>query len=666
MKKILVIILINFIVIVAGACFLNKNNQYSKFQTTVDANVTRDIFGGAIDSVTNIINQYINPLSTPSSDPITILGFYTRSGYVLQPIDKIATINSSKTLYTDSRLSILDAFLMLGSTPHYIWRQSKDGIKWSDPISFEKNLTVKSTKKGIMFYQQSTKWYKFVPAEPGIVLNSRVASIETFSSSVDATGLEVIPDSDYLYNDGSNAGTTWTRGVTTPKKVTGNINWTVDDTNLATINKDTGLLTANNRGKSGSVNVKGTIVNSDGSIITGRKKVDIGGGLDDIEVDEGNSATFKIKGRFDQSPTSITWHKVSVDGTDKVLDNEEDLSFSTPKVSYERDNDTKYYAVIKIKMDKVEEKSIKTNKANLKVNRKSNVTLSSSLIKGIGNNVSEGITLNNVKEGETISYTAKIHKNIDSAVEKGMLVLELPKGISLSSFTVTEDDVILDAIANDSATYVSIDNLTISDRYIIAVKNIKFEKNSHVIKINASFSGINSYKTSFNFVPYTKETEFPTIKGDTLSWTLEKSVLSLTPHDWRYQNIYSENKGKLIKRLRMRDGALEITDNRVNKTRATITLFQDSPFKSGTRTLQAETRYYKKDGSFVPLSGENGVIVEETATNEPLKSITWGPNEGPLLYVQPKTLVIGTYKASFTWQLEQSIANVDSPTIKSY
>jgi hypothetical protein len=110
LKKILVIILINFIVIVAGACFLNKNNQYSKFQTTVDANVTRDIFGGAIDSVTNIINQYINPLSTPSSDPITILGFYTRSGYVLQPIDKIATINSSKTLYTDSRLSILDAF----------------------------------------------------------------------------------------------------------------------------------------------------------------------------------------------------------------------------------------------------------------------------------------------------------------------------------------------------------------------------------------------------------------------------------------------------------------------------------------------------------------------------------------------------------------------------
>jgi hypothetical protein len=58
--------------------------------------------------------------------------------------------------------------------------------------------------------------------------------------------------------------------------------------------------------------------------------------------------------------------------------------------------------------------------------------------------------------------------------------------------------------------------------------------------------------------------------------------------------------------------------------------------------------------------------VEETATNEPLKSITWGPNEGPLLYVQPKTLVVGTYKASFTWQLEQSIANVDSPTIKSY
>lgn len=662
MKKILIIILINLIVILAGISLLNKNNQYGRFQTIVNAKVTRDLFGGAIDSVTNIITQYVNPKSTPSEDPISVLGFYTRSGYILQPIDKIATINSSKTLYTDTRLSIFDVGLNFSSKPHYTWRQSKDGIHWSDSISSEKNLTVKSSKKGIMFYQQSIKWYRLIAEEPGTVLISRVASIETFSDNINATELEVKADSNYLYNDGSNAGTTLVKGITIPEKVTGNIIWTVDDTDLATVDKDNGLLTANDKGKSGSVNVTGTITNSDGSRVVGTKRIDVGGGIDDIEVNEGDSATFQIKGKFDQLPTSITWHRVSVNGSDSIVDNAQNLSFSIPKVSYEKDNGIQYYAVIKIKMDGAEEKSIRTNNANLKVKRKSNITLSSSLITETGNNTYEGKTLNNVKEGSVISYTAKIKKGINSAVNKGTLILELPKNISLSS--VTLDDVSLGVTVNKSVPYISIDDLTIPDRYIIAIKNIQFEKNDYVVKVNVKFSGLNKFKTKFDFVPYEGEMEFPTIEGETLSWSLENSMLSLNPHCWSYQTIHSKIKDRLIKRVKMSGNALDITDNRVNKTKAQITLYQYNPFKSGTRTLQAETRYYKKDGSFVPLGGTNGVIVEETAAGEPLKSITWGPNEGPLLYVQPGTLTTGTYNADFTWQLVQSVANTNSPSSK--
>lgn len=315
----------------------------------------------------------IEPQFAPSADPIGLSGIYMNTGFALQPQSQYTYLNNPKTLTTATAHSILDS-INFGGTDHITWYQSIDnGKSWTIvPNEKSADLTVTPTTTGVVYYQQRFEYYLIPPILFHTYYYSKVASVTTSEKPIDATSLTVATKDNYLYNNQSTAATTYAYATTTPENTTGTVSWSIDDTSLATIDKATGKITANNTkseeypdGKSGTATVTGTITKSDGSTISATTKIIIGGGLDDKKVNLGQNATFSVHGSFGSTPDSITWHKVDTAGKDTVVNSGTSTTYSTPATTL-IDDGSKYYAVIKTTVSG-NTATIPTNHASLNV-----------------------------------------------------------------------------------------------------------------------------------------------------------------------------------------------------------------------------------------------------------------------------------------------------------
>lgn len=643
-KKLLIGVLVNIILMVV---VLNSNqdnlNKGSNSQNIISKLVPDNVTAKAA----------VTPYHQPTADPIILLFIWLTSGYNLQPENQYTYVNNPKTIYTDSGRSVVDALLGLLSTPHYTWYQSTDGTNWTQMSQTTKELTVTPSKVVTVYYQQMTRWYGLVPGLLDTIVYSKVAFVTAFSSPIDATSLEVIAESNYLYNNQSSVDTTYVIGTPTPYNATGNITWKVNDTSLATVDTRTGLVTANTTGKSGTVRVTGTMTNSNGTNVSNYVDIKIGGGLDDQTVDEGQRATFEVQGNFGEPPTNVVWHKVDAANKDTVVTNgnSNKLIYTTPNTVYATDNGTKYYAVLTITSGD-STTTVTTNRANLSVRKNvlPSVTINSTIFNNSydDDNVSNTI-INNVSENDQVSYKVDLNdSNINSSMSKADISFKLPTTSIINSLKLNGQDFTDYSYTSDNNGNSS--TLIVKNVNFSTVKKYSLEVNSTIGKNDDS-----SFSTAVTMVGYdTNINVVGNYNAGELTMNFAANSISMKAQDWDYGSINSYNSKVLLDRKKTENNHLEVTDKRREKKALKLYLAQSNPFKSGENVLPSEMRYYQKDGGYSVLDS-TGTLVSETIEGQTLGSIMWSDDEGPKLFIMDGISQAGNYSTTLEWSLVESI-----------
>lgn len=596
----------------------------------------------------------VTPLFKPSPDPVKILFVYWTSGFTLQPTSQYTYVGQPVTLNTDTVITLLDSVTGLYRYK-YQWYDSADGLNWGETNSAtKKDVTIDPTEVGTVYYQQTYTRNVILGNRSGYY--SKVASITTYPEPKDATAVDVTVDDDYLYNSLEEPATTYARAKPDPYDSTAKLSWSIDDTSLATIDSKTGLVTANNSGKSGVVHVTGTLTNSDDSIVEDSEKITIGGGLNDQTANEGDSATFKILGQWDEKPESIVWHKVA-NGKDTTISDASDLSYKTPATSMS-DDGSQYYAVIKISQDDANGKpqitTITTNKAKLtvipstlpKISFKSNIY---NLTNDDHNSDDTGVH-GVIDQDEIVIKGSVKDENQYSEMTDGLIKVKLPANM-------TPTTVLLDGQAYDDYSLVA--DPTDANVRDLRIHNIDFSQNrSHDFEIQvpaASNDNLQFVTTpSLDWQKSNAKDTDGTYSGNPLSIDFSDDKLTAQANDISYGTLKFQDAGKDINgnvngTNNTDKNLLSVQDNRRNKVATQIYLSQKNPFKDGETTLPAELRYYYQ-GQY-RLLNENDTLISSSSSGAKLDSVGNDLDQGLRLYVNPGNFRPGSYSSDLVWTI---------------
>ncbi|WP_099974584.1 hypothetical protein [Lactobacillus terrae] len=595
----------------------------------------------------------VTPYEKPTGDPIKFLFIWLTTGYDLQPQSQYTYVGNTKTLTTSSAMSIVDAVLNPFASQHITWYTSdNNGSTWTEMKRTETSLLVTPTKVGETHYQQKSRWY-VIPTLLSPKAYSKVATITTLPNPVEAVSLKVNTDVTYLYNNQKDKTSTYAHATPFPTNATGEVTWSVNNADLATINEKTGLLTANNNSKSGIVTVTGTLTNSDGSTVSDHTDVEIGGGLDDQTVDEGNTATFAVKGNFSATPDSVVWHKV-LDGDDIVVDKSNNMAYTTPKTTY-KDDGAKYYAVIKISQGD-QSSTITTNQAKLNVNfdTEPRITLDSTIEdKTYTDPNNDSTTINSVAKNDNVVVKGNIKDdNVNSKLASGLLTFKIPAVLNVSDVKIDGSSTSNYFVTNDSDT--STKYLNISDLSFKTTKTHSFELSGYVENIQLDnyqsfvlFKGVDSnddeldgeYRSNILNINYT-----------TNNITANSSDIDYGNID--YKNINQPVSAQLSNSDRI---ALEVDDQRREKKPKQIYLSEYKPLTNSTgNKMNADLRYYYSNGNFDSLS-KGSLLISSTKLCEAINSIYWSDKTGLNLYLYNLNTPKGDYEASLTWTIVDSV-----------
>ncbi|APU72220.1 Ig-like domain-containing protein [Companilactobacillus crustorum] len=338
---------------------------------------TFSVQGATVDAAA-LGTPLTNSFFTPTPAPDKFLNIWNTNGYALQPESHTYTVvGNPVTLNTDAGRSVWSVMSGLLDAPHYRWYKSDDGVNWSAVPEWQnghrKNLSVPSNEVGRTWYQMDTQYYNYLT---GWALKthiySDVAEVNIVDTPTNASGVSVTADSDYIYNNDNQNNVTFAHANVNPISSTGKVTWSVDNTNLATVDS-TGKITANDRGLSGVVKVTGTFHNMDSSFVVGTTYVEVGGGIADQTVQPGQAATFSLKGDtsklnelIQQNNADVQWYK-KAPGTNKAeyIGQYNSAAYTTGITSV-ADNGTQYRTKIILK-DGSNKKSVYTNWSTLHV-----------------------------------------------------------------------------------------------------------------------------------------------------------------------------------------------------------------------------------------------------------------------------------------------------------
>lgn len=621
----------------------------------------------------------INPYKKPTGDVRKFLGIWMSSGYSLQPQDyNYTVVGNSVTLHTDQGRSMATAILSFGAPAHYQWYETTDGSKWSSVSKKnggnKKNLTVTPSQVGTKYYQQETSWYWVIaPLSPTVY--SKVASINTLDKDVDATDIEVTTDDDYIYNYVSQITTTTTyaHAHITPANFTGKLTWSIDNTDLATIDPDSGLITANNQNKSGKVTVTATATNADGSVIKGSETVTVGGGLEDQTVDAGDKATFTLLGNIgefdDQEDLSYTiqWFKEDpiTHAQEEIDTDQKSVSWTTPKTTL-NDDGTLVFAYITVKVKNSSTGAITTydyttNEATLHVNPVGGVdidvkdTLENKTYNG-GSNSST--TLYDVNKGDNIIYHSAITNNSSGGqLKDGTYTLPLRKGSTVNDVLVdgeslSDDDYDASVDSDTGEVILNINNLNLD---INQTKNLEVDTNVGAVdkresyKSTAYLKGKDSSGSSVQKV------------GTTRYMNLTTGKLEYKVKDIDYGLIQAIGNDPVIKRQNTEtsypDNIMEVDDMRRNKTPVYLFVNQEGDFtnKDTNAVLQGHLEYIDEDDNAVDiLSGPK--LIAQSQDGQGMSSLSWQHDQGIVLAMDNNKMNSGgLYETTVVWNFSDSL-----------
>ncbi|MFC6260909.1 hypothetical protein [Levilactobacillus fujinensis] len=582
---------------------------------------------------------------TPSASATSVMGVYMNTGFSLQPEDQYVVINKATTLTTATGHSVLDAINLLASD-HFQWYSSADkGATWAKVTTgITANLTVTPTTLGTTYYQQSFQYYSGLmpPILGATTYYSRVAAVTAVAAPIPATKLDVTAASDYLYNNQSTAMTTTVDATPTPADATGHVTWGSDNTDLASVDSTTGVVTANTSGKSGTVTITGTMTNDDGSTVIGSTKITIGGGLNDQTTDEGKTATFDIQGDFNGDPSAIVWHKVDSSGNDTVVASGTDRSYTTP-VTTASDDKATYYAVLTMGTGTTA-KTITTNKAtlNVTINRTPNVTVKTSVENLTDNSGNTATAVTNIINGDTVKISGTVtENNVNSNLNDADFLLKVPSNINNTILTIDGKNHSYYPASIDGESYIVASGLNFGDQkshtFSFQFDSMETENMTAITKVE--FQGYDSSNTMLD-----------TFSGDDITLGFTDGQLQATAHDvdfgtLTYDNVNREVTGNVVDG----DDLLSVTDNRRDKTAMNITLQQKTPFSDGSHDMAATLSYDDGDG-LLPLSTDAQIVASSTA-DAPVPSLGTSTGASLKLRLANAGIVPGNYVTVLTWTI---------------
>lgn len=618
----------------------------------------------------------VSPYKEPTGDVRKFLGIWMTSGYSLQPnADSYVVVDNPTTLYTDQGRSFLTALGTLLLSAKYQWFESTDGKTWSKITKknggTSKNLTLKPTEVGTKWYQQRTAWYVQISDwDPGLLdptIYSKVAAVHAVPEPTDATDMKVTTDDDYIYNSKNDivSTETYARADVTPSNFTGTITWSVDNPSLATIDENTGLISANTDRRSGILTVTATAHNPIGEDIQRSTTLLVGGGLENQTVKAGKKATFDLRGNVgemdedEDSNYTVKWYKedpITHYRTQLDVDSKA-LSITTPATTL-NDDGTLYLAIISVKMAG-KTYSYTTNDAFLYVTPEGgpDVELKNTLTNQTfddGNNTSK--MLFGVNNGDAVSYTDTVTNNSTSGtLNDATYVLPLRKGTKVTSVKVDGKDV-------DPDNYEMKENST-TDSTDLLISGLNFKiKESHQIDVETIVDGV-TQKGQFESIPYIYgkdddgENYQKVGRQMMLNYTMDTVVIT-DARDIDYGKINSITSKSYLARqdeLNLPNNVIEIEDTRRNKTPVRLLVSQEKEFTNGNGdTLSGHLRFYDSNGSSQSLLTDS-VQVAATKTNEALGSLGWEKESGILLYMDSKWNAAGQYSTKVNWVVEDSL-----------
>lgn len=595
-------------------------------------------------------------MQKPSPAPIGMLGLYLNTGFNLQPADVYTSVGHEKMLSTGTAHSVLD-LLYLYATDHFQWAQSEDeGVNWKDmPGKDGANLMVTPEKVGTVYYQQRFKYYHIISTWPQVVTipivpttyYSRVAAITTFPAPISATDLTATADNNYLYNNQKDAQQTYVHATPTPVNATGDLIWSSSDTSLATVSEHTGEVTANISGETGVVKIKGTLTNSDGTSVAAEVPITIGGGLDSQTVDEGQTATFTVRGKFDQTPENITWYRVDNQGHSAKINGQSGLSYTTP-ASTQADNQQHYYAVVTIKDADGKLHPITTNQALLTVipDPTPKVTVTNT-VENLSTNSKPSTTLDNVHYNDICQITGTVtDTNAASKLDDGDFSINLPK----------DADGILVEVDGKPAGYKTTDNGA-QKNYLATGQSFKDEK-THTFSV----SFINHQKQNLRYstgvtlqgyADKSRSQSLGTFTGNDVQLNFTDGKLKAVANDVDFGHLTMQNLGQNLPGKAAGDGELlDITDNRQNKAATRIDLRQSAPLNNGQANLAATMSFDPgSKQALLPLSTADQTLVT-TKAGDTLSSIGGAQGQGLTIKVNTGDFQPGTtYTTQLIWSI---------------
>lgn len=619
----------------------------------------------------------VTPYKKPSGNAKSFLGFRTRSGYILQPADKTyIQVDQTKTLNADARRSVIaQAIGIPFPSRRYQWYKSTDGKTWAKISKKEggtnKKLSLTPTETGTTYYQLETYWTDLIGLTRTKQLYSNVAIVYAVPEPVDATSVEVTTDDDYLYNSVNDIVNieTYAHAIPTPANFTGTVSWSIDNTNLATIDEEDGLITANTNRLGGIVTVTATMHNPSGKDITGSTEVLIGGGLEDQTVHAGNTATFDLRGNIGdlddededgsdgESDYTVKWYKedpITHSRTQILKDQPQALSYTTPVTTLD-DDGTIFLAIIQVKYNG-KTYSYTTEDAYLHVLPEGgpSLELHDSLSNETFHDQNDTDTvIFGVNNGDLVRYKDTVtNESTSGTLKEADYTLPLRKGTQVAS-------VKLDG--KDTTNYKLVDNDdTNSTDLVISGLNFKINE-SHAIEVDTTVTGIDS-KTSYTSVPYItgKNDDNNTYQkfgaDETLNYTTNSVVVNKV-NDIDYGTINSISSSKTLSRpdeLNLPNNMIEVEDMRRYKNPLTVTVSQDAPLQTKAGDVFAGQLRFYNNGQYTNLL-EEPAVVAETGKDEELVSLGWDKDNGILLYLESKWNVAGVYKTQVNWTISDSV-----------
>lgn len=576
-----------------------------------------------------------------SPAPIRIVGIYLSIGFNLQPADNYTFVGHEKTLRT-SVVRPLTERLHPYSIQWYEWKPGMND--WAEARGkTNSDLTVKPQRAGEVYYQEKYSYTGWFPKQHDWY--SRVSKLTTEPSPVSAKKLDVTTDSNYLYNNQGDAQQTYVHATPTPADATGELKWSSSNPGLATVDAQTGQVTANKNRDSGAVTITGTMTNTDGTAVSASVQITIGDGLNSQTVDEGRPATFKISGKFDQTPTQVIWHRIDSAGKETVVSNQRATSYTIPAAT-PADNHNRYFAEVKIKSDEKDTvTTIKTGQATLNVNPSTQPSIK------ITNTIDNITDLSNsdiaVIANDTCRLTGKVtDQNSASKLNTGDLEFNLPREASVSDVRVDDQP----------ATYTVVGDNRMDKTY--AVQNQSFSKTkTHKVVVTFQVPTMpkGRYETGIKLRGYDGQTppqSLGTFNGNAVTLNFTDGKIDIKANAVSFGELTSRNFGQNLPGITTGDSELlDITDNRRVKTAERITLRQMAPLSNGSEALPATISF--DPGRKQPLQqlSADARDVVTTKDNEVLSSIGKAQGQGLTLNVHTGAWQPGVYTTKLIWSI---------------